>query len=123
MKNQIVTKLKNSNYANLKKLNCDNSKTQIVIVIKITVVTEVVIKHLNTLTTDQLSGQLFATLAMFKADHIVPSLPTNKGFGAKQSFGSVKLQCKHLTHSCVLGFKEMGWGRRGALTRTEPNVV
>ena len=36
-----------------------------------TVVTEVVImtsfseKHLNTLTTDQLSGQLFATLAMF----------------------------------------------------------
>ena len=40
-------------------------------VIKITVVTEVVImtsfskKHLNTLTTDQLSGQLFATLAMF----------------------------------------------------------
>ena len=41
------------------------------IVIKITVVTEVVImtsfskKHLNTLTTDRLSGQLFATLAMF----------------------------------------------------------
>ena len=40
-------------------------------VIKMTVVTEVVImtsfskKHLNTLTTDQLSGQLFATLAMF----------------------------------------------------------
>ena len=39
-----------------------------------TVVTEVVImtsfikKHLNTLTTDQLSGQLFATLAMFKRD-------------------------------------------------------
>ena len=41
-------------------------------VIKMTVVTEVVImtyfskkKHLNTLTTDQLSGQLFATLARF----------------------------------------------------------
>ena len=40
-------------------------------IIKMTVVTEVVImtsfskKHLNTLTTDQLSGQVFATLAMF----------------------------------------------------------
>ena len=71
MKNQIVTKLKNSNCAKLEKLDCDNSKTQIVIVIKLTVVTEVVImtsfskKHLNTLTTDQLSGPLFATLAMF----------------------------------------------------------
>ena len=70
MKDKIVTKLKNSNCAKLKKFNCDNSKTQVVIVIKITVGTEVVImtsfskKHLNTLTTDQLSGQLFATLAM-----------------------------------------------------------
>ena len=66
-----MTKLKNSNCAKLKKLNCDNSKTQIVMVIKMTVVIEVVImtsfskKHLNTLTTDQLSGQLFATFAMF----------------------------------------------------------
>ena len=40
-------------------------------VIKMTAVTEVVImtsfskKYLNTLTTDQLSGQLFATLALF----------------------------------------------------------
>ena len=40
-------------------------------VIKMTEVTEVVLmtsfskKNLNTLTTDQLSGQLFATLAMF----------------------------------------------------------
>ena len=38
-----------------------------------TVVTEVVMtsfskKHLNTLTTDQLSGQLFATLPMFDSD-------------------------------------------------------
>ena len=39
----MVTKLKNSNYAKLKKLNCSNSKTQIVIVIKMTVVTELVI--------------------------------------------------------------------------------
>ena len=44
------------------------------IVIKMIGVTEVVImiyfskKHLNTLTTDQLSGQLFATLAMFFID-------------------------------------------------------
>ena len=54
------------------------------IVIKITVVTEVVImtsfskKHLNTLTTDQLSGQLFATLAMFIGDNFVHFLsPAN----------------------------------------------
>ena len=43
-------------------------------VIKVTAVTEVVImtsfskKQLDTLTTDQLSGQLFATLAMFFAE-------------------------------------------------------
>ena len=43
LKDQIVTKLKNWNRAKLKKINCDNSKTQIVIVIKITVVTEVFI--------------------------------------------------------------------------------
>ena len=43
LKDQIVTKLKNSNCTKLKKLNCDNSKAQIVIVIKMTVVTEVVI--------------------------------------------------------------------------------
>ena len=45
LKDQIVTKLKNSNRAklNINKKNCDNSKTQTVIVIKITVVTEVVI--------------------------------------------------------------------------------
>ena len=43
LKDQILTKPKNSNFAKLKKINCDNSKTQIVIVIKITVVTEVVI--------------------------------------------------------------------------------
>ena len=42
-----------------------------------TVVTEVVImtyfskKHLNALTTDQLSGQLFATLAMFFAMSLI----------------------------------------------------
>ena len=49
-----------------------NLKTQIVIVVRMTVVTEVVImtyfskkNHLNTLTTVQLSGQLFAALAMF----------------------------------------------------------
>ena len=49
-----------------------NLKTQIGKVIKMTVVTEVVImtsfskkKHLNTLTTDQLSGQLSANLALF----------------------------------------------------------
>ena len=46
-------------------------------VIKMTVVTEVVImtyfseKYLNTLTTDQLSGQLFATLAMFYFDKVM----------------------------------------------------
>ena len=55
---------------NLKNLIGVIQKLKIVIVIKITVVTEVVIttsfskKHLDTLTTDQLSGQLFATLAM-----------------------------------------------------------
>ena len=80
LKKQIVTKLERSNCdqtqklklcKNIKKKNCDNSKTQIVMVIKMTVVTEVVImtsiskKHLNTLTTNQLSGQLFATLEMF----------------------------------------------------------
>ena len=75
MKDQIVTKLKNSNRAKLKKKICDNSKTQIVIVIKMTVVTEVVIMTYfskNTLTTDQLSGQLFAILAMFysKMSHL-----------------------------------------------------
>ena len=43
LKNQIVTKIKNSNCAKLKKFNCVNSKTQIVIVIKMTVVTKVVI--------------------------------------------------------------------------------
>ena len=43
LKDQIVTKLKNSNCAKLNKLNCDNSKTQFVIIIKITVMTEVVI--------------------------------------------------------------------------------
>ena len=54
---------------NLKKLIGVIQKQKIVIVIKITVLTEVVItisfskKHLDTLTTDQLSGQLFATLA------------------------------------------------------------
>ena len=50
LKKQIVTKLKRSNCnqtqklksCKIKKLNCDNSKTQIVIVIKITKVTEVV---------------------------------------------------------------------------------
>ena len=53
MKDQIVTKLKNSNCTKLNKLNCDNSKTQIVRVIKMTVVTEVGIKtsfSKNTLT-------------------------------------------------------------------------
>ena len=71
MKDQIVTKLKKTQIVQLKKLNCDESKTQIGIVIKMTIVTEVVImtsfskKHFNTLTTDQLLGQLFATLAMF----------------------------------------------------------
>ena len=45
-------------------------------VIKMTLVTEVVImtsyskKHLNTLTTDQLLGQLFATLVMFIHDGV-----------------------------------------------------
>ena len=75
LKHQIVTKLKNSNCAKIKKkLNCDNSKTQIGMVIKMTVVMEVVImtssnkKYLNTLTTDQLSGQLFAILAMFSSE-------------------------------------------------------
>ena len=67
-----MTKFKNPNCAKLKILNCDNSKTLIVMVIKMIVVREVVImtafskkKHLNTLTTDPLSGQLFETLAMF----------------------------------------------------------
>ena len=41
LKDQIVTKLKNSNCAKLKKLNCSNSKNQIMIVMKMTVVTEV----------------------------------------------------------------------------------
>ena len=52
MKDQFVTKIKNSNCAKLKKLNGDNS-TQIVMVIKIIVVTEVVIMTFfdkNTLT-------------------------------------------------------------------------
>ena len=40
MKDQIVTKLKNSNRAQLKK-KIENSKTQIVTVIQMTVVTEV----------------------------------------------------------------------------------
>ena len=54
-------------------------------VIKMTVVTEVVImtsfskKHLNTLTTDKLSGQLFATLAMFLIT--VPAGRTGEAFG------------------------------------------
>ena len=45
--------------------------TLVTVVTVVTVVTEVVImtyfskEHLNTLTTDQLSGRLFATLAMF----------------------------------------------------------
>ena len=71
LKDPILTQLKNSNCAKLKKLNCGNSKTQIVIVIKMKVVTKVVKstsfskKNLNTITTDQLSGQLFAILAMF----------------------------------------------------------
>ena len=43
MNSQVVTKLKNSNCAKLKKSNCDNSKTKIVIVIKMTIVTELVI--------------------------------------------------------------------------------
>ena len=43
LKDEIVTKLKNSNCAKLNFFNCDNSKTHIVIVIKMTVVTEVVI--------------------------------------------------------------------------------
>ena len=70
-----MTKLKNSNCAKLKKKLVVTAqklkKTQTVIVIKMTVVTEVVImtsfskKHFTTLTTDQRSGQLFATLAMF----------------------------------------------------------
>ena len=38
LKDQIVTELKNSNCAKLKILNCDNSKTQIVMEIKMTVV-------------------------------------------------------------------------------------
>ena len=73
LKDQIVTKLKNSNCAKLKKQNCDNSKTQIVIVIKITVVTEVVImtsfskKHLNTLTTDYSQSSFWQFLRCFLA--------------------------------------------------------
>ena len=43
LKDQIVTKLKSSNCAKLKKNNCSNSKTRIVIVIKMTVVTERII--------------------------------------------------------------------------------
>ena len=75
-KKKYVTKLERSNrdqtqklkLCKTKKKNCDNLKTEIVIVIKMTVVTEVVIMtsfSKNTLTPDQLSGQLFATLAMF----------------------------------------------------------
>ena len=45
MKDQIVTKLKKSNRAKLfeEKKNCYNSKTKIVIIIKMKIVTEVVI--------------------------------------------------------------------------------
>ena len=56
LKDKIVTEIKNSNFTKLKKLNCDNSKTQIVIVIKMTVVTKVVIMTFfseNTLTPRQ----------------------------------------------------------------------
>ena len=59
LKDQIVTKLRNSNCAKFIKLNCDNSKTQILIVIKMTVVTEVVIMTYfskNTLTPWQLTN-------------------------------------------------------------------
>ena len=54
LKGQIGTKLKNSDCAKLKKINCDNLKTEIVIVVRMTVVTEVVMmtyfskkKHLD----------------------------------------------------------------------------
>ena len=43
LNDQIVTKLKQSNCAKLNKWNGDNSKTQIVILIIMTVVTKVVI--------------------------------------------------------------------------------
>ena len=70
MKDKIVTKHKNSKRAKLKKINYDNSKTEILIVIKMTVVTgtEVFIMTYfskNILTTNQLSGQFFAILGMF----------------------------------------------------------
>ena len=43
LKDQFVTKIKNLHCSKLIKKNFDNKKSQIVIVIKITVVTEVVI--------------------------------------------------------------------------------
>ena len=59
LKYPIVTKLKNSNCAKLKNNNYDNSKTQVVIVIKITVVTEVVI------------------MTSFSKNTLIPWQPTN----------------------------------------------
>ena len=95
-KKKIVTKLEISNCDQTQKLNlCKTKKIKLWQLKssncdgnKMTVVTEVVImtyfslKHLNTLTTDQLSGQLFATLAMFlKHLNMAQSYGSGSGYG------------------------------------------
>ena len=73
LKDQIVTKLKNSNSTKqTKKLNWDNSKTQIVIVIRMTVVAEIVIMTYfskNTLTPTNSQGSYSQLLPCFVLEY------------------------------------------------------
>ena len=123
LKDQIVTKLKNSNCAKLKKIklwqlknsNCDSNKndssdillliityyllliTYYLLLLKVVIMTSFSKKHLNTLTTDQLSGQLFATLAMFNC-----KMSNGEGFGRAKGFGAVIFRI-----STTLGFPKV----------------
>ena len=106
-KKQIVTKLERLNCdqtqklklcKNKKKIKFDNSKTQIVIVIKMTVVTEVVImtsfskKHLNTLTTNHSQGSFLQFLRCFlvrvNKTSIAQSCQSSTSFGPKFTKGA-----------------------------------
>ena len=116
-----MTELKKSNcdqtqklkLCKIKILNCDNSKTQIVIVIKMTIVTEVVImasfskKHLETLTTDQLSEQLFATLAMFFSCMTIQDFFEDEIVKSNTSFHSPVLSKLHLLFCSEVLFVEL----------------
>ena len=129
LKDPIVTKLKNSICAKLTQSNCDNSKNQIVMVIKMKVVTEVVLmtsfskkKHLNTLTTDQLSEQLFATLAMFLW---MVTQPFSSGQGLWSPRNSLTNTKTALLwpYNCVgLGFSSLLAWRKGKV-KTSPSFI